>query len=110
MEIFAVDFPMSAVPQVSEFWYMDGTNGSKILTWHNFFVGRVPISELDGSELDFSRVERVDRVEGEGEELKLGVEVEQRTDKPSAVQLGLETLTHLLVPRRSRKSDIIQIF
>ena len=42
LEIAAVDYPMSAVPQVSEFWYADGTNGSKILTWHNFFVGRIP--------------------------------------------------------------------
>ena len=65
LEIAAVGAPMSAVPQVSEFWYADGANGSKILTWHNFFLGRVPISELDGGESDFSRVERVDRVEGD---------------------------------------------
>ena len=44
MESAAVGSPMSAVPQVSEFWYADGTNGSKILTCHNFFLGRVPIS------------------------------------------------------------------
>ena len=31
-EIAAVGAPMPAVPQVSEFWYVDGTNGSKILT------------------------------------------------------------------------------
>jgi hypothetical protein len=59
---------MSAVPQVSEFWYMDGTNGSKILTWHNFFVGRIPISELDGSESVFSRKGRKECVDGEIEE------------------------------------------
>ena len=44
MESAVVGSPMSAVPQVSEFWYADGTNGSKILTWHNFFLGRVPLS------------------------------------------------------------------
>ena len=49
LEIAAVGSPISAVPQVSEFWYADGTNGSKILTWHNFFVGRIPLSELNGS-------------------------------------------------------------
>ena len=50
LEIAAVDSPMSAVPQVSEFWHADGTNGSKILTWHNFFVGRIPLSESNGSQ------------------------------------------------------------
>ena len=44
LEIDAIDAPMSAVPQVSEFWHTDGTNGSKILTWHNFFIGRIPLS------------------------------------------------------------------
>ena len=48
--IAAIGAPMSAVPQVSQFWHSDGTNGSKILTWHNFFVGRVPLSELNGSQ------------------------------------------------------------
>ena len=42
--IAAVGAPMSAVPQFSQFWHSDGTNGSKILTWHNFFLGRVPLS------------------------------------------------------------------
>ena len=65
LEIAAVGAPISAVPQVSEFWYADGTNGSKILTWHNFFLGRVPISELDGNELDFSRKGRKKRVDGD---------------------------------------------
>ena len=50
LEIAAVGSPMSAVPQVSEFWYANGTNGSKILTWHNFFVGRSPLSESNGSQ------------------------------------------------------------
>jgi hypothetical protein len=40
-EVAAIGAPMSAVPQVSQFWHMDGTNSSKILTWHNFFQGRV---------------------------------------------------------------------
>ena len=53
---------------------------------------------------DFSRVERVDRVDGEGEELKLGVEVEQRTGKPSVVQLELETSTHLLASVKTNDS------
>jgi hypothetical protein len=68
LEIAAVGSSMSAVPQVSEFWYANGTNGSKILTWHNFFVGRIPISELDGSESVFSRKGRKECVEGEIEE------------------------------------------
>ena len=67
---------------------------------------------------DFNRVERVDRVDGgggdfsrkehkesvgvDGEELKLGVE--QRTDKPSSVQLGLETSTHPLVSVKTSDS------
>ena len=69
---------------------------------------------------DFNRVERVDRVDGgggdfsrkehkesvgvDGEVLKLGVEVEQRTDKPSSVQLGLETSTHPLVSVKTSDS------
>ena len=44
-EIASIGAPMSAVPQFSEFWHSDGTNGSKILTWHNFFLGRVPIAQ-----------------------------------------------------------------
>jgi hypothetical protein len=81
LEIAAVGAPMSAVPQVSEFWYADGANGSKILTWNNFFLGRVPISELDGSESDFSRVERVDRVEGD--ELDFNTETQRHREKSS---------------------------
>ena len=49
LEIAAAGAPMSAVPQFSEFWHSDGTNGSKILTWHNFTVGRIPLSVLNGS-------------------------------------------------------------
>jgi hypothetical protein len=41
-EVCVVGSPMSAVPQVSEFWHASGTNGSKILTWYNFFLGRIP--------------------------------------------------------------------
>ena len=87
LEIAAVGAPMSAVPQVSEFWYMDGANGSKILTWHNFFLGRVPISELDGGESDFSRVERVDRVEGD--ELDFNTETQRPREKSSFVTQSL---------------------
>jgi hypothetical protein len=85
--IAAVGAPMSAVPQFSQFWHSDGTNGSKILTWHNFFVGRVPISELDGSESDFSRVERVDRVEGD--ELDFNTETQRHREKSSFVPQSL---------------------
>ena len=94
LEIAAVGAPMSAVPQVSEFWYADGANSSKILTWHNFFLGRVPISELDGGESDFSRVERVDRVEGD--ELDFNTETQRHGetqgsgDKISEVCLSLQ--------------------
>ena len=48
-EIAEIGAPMSAVPQFSQFWHSDGTNGSKILTWHNFFLGRVPIAQASSN-------------------------------------------------------------
>ena len=51
------------------------------------------VDRVDGGGGDFSRKEHKESVGVDGEELKLGVEVEQRTDKPSAVQLGPEAST-----------------
>ena len=91
LEIAAVDSPMSAVPQVSEFWYMDGTNGSKILTWHNFFVGRIPISELDGSESEFNtETQRHGDTNGSDAEIK--------SSQISSVPLSLCVKNNSVVP------------
>ena len=38
-EICAVGVPMSAVPGQSRLWRLDGGDGSRILTWENFFLG-----------------------------------------------------------------------
>ena len=38
-EICAVGVPMSAVPDQSRLWRLDGDDGSRILTWENFFIG-----------------------------------------------------------------------
>ena len=38
-EICAVGVPMSAVPGQSRLWRLDGEDGSRILTWENFFIG-----------------------------------------------------------------------
>ena len=38
-EICAVGVPMSAVPGQSRLWRLDGDDGSRILTWENFFLG-----------------------------------------------------------------------
>ena len=38
-EICAVGVPMSAVPGQSRLWRLDGEDGSRILTWENFFLG-----------------------------------------------------------------------
>ena len=38
-EICAVGVPMSAVPGQSRFWRHDGNDGSRMLTWENFFLG-----------------------------------------------------------------------
>ena len=38
-EICAVGVPMSAVPGQSRLWRLDGDNGSRVLTWENFFLG-----------------------------------------------------------------------
>ena len=38
-EICAVAVPMSAVPGQSRLWRFDGEDGSRILTWENFFLG-----------------------------------------------------------------------
>ena len=40
----AVGSPMSAIPGVSRFWYAVGTNDSRILTWENFALGRIPLT------------------------------------------------------------------
>ena len=37
-EICAVGVPMSAVPGQSQFWQLDGDDGSRVLTWENFFL------------------------------------------------------------------------
>ena len=38
-EICAVGVPMSAVPDQSRLWRLDGDDGSRILSWENFFLG-----------------------------------------------------------------------
>ena len=38
-EICAVGVPMSAVPDQSRLWWLDGDDGSRVLTWENFFLG-----------------------------------------------------------------------
>ena len=38
-EICAVGVPMSAVPGQSRLWRLDGDDGSRALTWENFFLG-----------------------------------------------------------------------
>ena len=38
-EICAVGVPMSAVPGQSRLWRLDGDDGSRVLTWENFFLG-----------------------------------------------------------------------
>ena len=38
-EICAVGVPMSAVPDQSRLWRLDGDDGARILTWENFFLG-----------------------------------------------------------------------
>jgi len=43
-EIAAVGTPMSAIPQVSRFWTVSTTNGSRLLTWENFALGRIEAS------------------------------------------------------------------
>ena len=44
-EICAVGVPMSAVPGQSRLWRLDGDNGSRVLTWENFFLGGNTIAE-----------------------------------------------------------------
>jgi len=39
-EIVAVGVPMSAVPCVSRFWTGCGEDGTRLITWENFFLGR----------------------------------------------------------------------
>ena len=38
-EICAVGVPMSAVPGQSRLWRLDGEDGSRTITWENFFLG-----------------------------------------------------------------------
>ena len=38
-EICAVGVPMSAVPGQSRLWRLEGGDGSRVLTWENFFLG-----------------------------------------------------------------------
>ena len=38
-EICAVGVPMSAVPEQSRLWRLDGEDGVRILTWESFFLG-----------------------------------------------------------------------
>ena len=38
--LVATGVPMSAVPQVSQFWSADTEGGGRLLTWENFFLGR----------------------------------------------------------------------
>lgn len=42
-QLVAVGSPLSAIPGVSRFWYAVGTNDSRILTWDNFAIGRIPL-------------------------------------------------------------------
>ena len=44
-EICAVGVPMSAVPSQSRLWRLDGDNGSRVITWANFFLGGDTITE-----------------------------------------------------------------
>ena len=37
-EICAVGVPMSAIPGQSRLWQLDGDDGSRVLTWENFFL------------------------------------------------------------------------
>ena len=41
-EIAAVGAPMSAIPSVSRLWTATTTNGSFLITWQDFALGRVP--------------------------------------------------------------------
>jgi len=43
-ELVAVGNPMSAIPGASCFWTAATTNDTRLLTWENFAVGRVPVS------------------------------------------------------------------
>ena len=40
-EIAAVGAPMSAIPSVSRLWTATTTNGSFLITWQDFALGRV---------------------------------------------------------------------
>ena len=44
-EICAVGVPMSAVPGQSRLWRLDGDDGSRVITWENFFFGGDTITE-----------------------------------------------------------------
>jgi hypothetical protein len=44
-QICAVGVPMSAVPGQSRLWWLDGDDGSRIITWENFFFGGDTIAE-----------------------------------------------------------------
>ena len=41
-ELAAVGAPMSAIPDVSRFWTARTTNGTFLLTWRDFALGRIP--------------------------------------------------------------------
>ena len=66
--IVATGAPMSAVPQRSRFWDAPTTNGSRLLTWENFFLNRdtnTPVSaqlELMPSGDFIARSNEVERV------------------------------------------------
>lgn len=45
--ISAVGAAMSAIPDVSRFWYAVGTNDSRVLTWENFVMGRIANSAVN---------------------------------------------------------------
>ena len=44
-EIVAVGAPMSAVPYHSRLWSVADTNGSRLVTWENFVLGRAPAAD-----------------------------------------------------------------
>ena len=54
-EIAPVGAPMSAIPDVSRLWTASTTNGTRLLTWESFAVGRILRDELEQSLTDENR-------------------------------------------------------
>ena len=56
-EIAAVGAPMSALPGVSRFWTATTTNGTYLLTWEDFALGRVAIGDYANRKLVSAQIE-----------------------------------------------------